>query len=251
MKRFLGAMLAAVLLSGFGGSARGDDNDVKAILDKAINALGGEAKLRAAEAMVWKAKGKSISDGDENAFTNETTVQGLDRLRTEFEDEMDGNRVKGVTVINGDKAWRKYGDDVMELDGVPLANHRRNLYLLVIPITLVPLKGNVFLVRWAGEEKVADKPAVGLEVTGPDGKDFTLYLDKESGLPVKTVARVRGAQGREFTQAATFGDYKDFDGVKRATKIVRWRDGEKVLEQEIIEFKVLNNVPVETFAEPR
>jgi len=42
MKRFLGAVLVASLLSGSSSSLRADDQDTKAILDKAIKALGGE-----------------------------------------------------------------------------------------------------------------------------------------------------------------------------------------------------------------
>jgi hypothetical protein len=231
-------------------SARGDDEDANAVLDKAIKAIGGEAKLRKAKPLTWKAKGKSLNGGNEYPFTNETTVQGLDQLRMEFEDEIDGNRVKGLTVLNGDKGWRKNGDNVQKLDGDRLANQKRNLYLLAVPITLVPLKEKAFKVEHAGEDKVGDKPVVVLRVTGPDGKDFNLYFDKDSGLLVKLAVRM-GAEGREFTQETTFGEYKDFDGIKKATKIERKRDGEKVLEQEITEFKVLDKVDPETFAEPR
>ena len=60
-----------------------------------------------------------------------------------------------------------------------------------------------------------------------------------------------GSQGREFTQETTFGDYKEFDGIKKATKIERRRDGEKILEQEITEFKVLDKIAPETFAQPQ
>src|SRR5262249_18023233 len=102
----------------------------------------------------------------------------------------------------------------------------------------------------ATDEKVGDKPASGLKVTGPDGKDFTLFLDKESGLPVKTVAKVRGFQGEEFTQEALYSDYKDFDGIKQATKVELKRDGESFLKQEIIEFKVLEKVDPKAFSEP-
>ena len=70
------------------------------------------------------------------------------------------------------------------------ANEKRRVYLEVIPITLVALKGKGFKCETAGEEKVGDKPAVILKVTGPDGKDFKLSFDKESGLPVKLVATV-------------------------------------------------------------
>ena len=74
--------------------------------------------------------------------------------------------------------WRLGDDEV--------AREKRNLYLQIVPVLLVPLKGKGFKVESAAEEKVGDKPASVLKVTGPDGKDFTISFDKESGLPVKT-----------------------------------------------------------------
>jgi hypothetical protein len=41
-----------------------------------------------------------------------------------------------------------------------LARSITNLYLLVVPITLVPLKGKAFKIEPAGTEKVGDKPTV-------------------------------------------------------------------------------------------
>jgi hypothetical protein len=228
----------------------GDANDAHVILDKAITALGGEARLKKARTIAWKARGKSFQDGNEYPFTNETTVQGLDQLRMEWEDDFNGNRVMGVTVLNGDKGWRKNGDKLTKLDGDRLANQKRNLYILVVPVTLVPLKEKVFQIKPAGEVQVGDQPAVGLNVTGPDGKDFNLFFDKKSRLPVKLEVRM-GSPGKEFIQETTFGDHTDFDGIKRATRIERRRDGEKILEQEITEFRVLDKVTPETFAAPQ
>jgi RNA polymerase sigma factor (sigma-70 family) len=245
-----GPIASAALLPGPGGSAKGEDNDAKAVLDKAIKAIGGEAMLHKATAMAWKARGKSLNNGKEYPFTNETTVQGLDQIRMEYEDEIDGNRVRGGTVLDGDKGWRKNGSEITKLDAGRLANQKRNLYLLVVPVTLVPLKEKSFRIEPAGEQRVGDRPAIGLKVTGPDGKDFNLFFDKESGLPVKLEVRM-GSRGNEFTQETIFGDYQEFDGIKKATKIERWRDGQKILEQEILEFKVLDKVAPETFAEPK
>src|SRR5208337_4915589 len=131
------------------------------------------------------------------------------------------------------------------------ANEKRTVYLHVIPITLVPVHGKGFKVETAGEEKVGDKAAAILKITGPDGKDFTLSFDKESGLPVKQVARVIGFQGQEMTLETTFADYKDFDGIKKATKIEIKRDGEKFQTMELTEFKVLEKVDPESFTEPK
>jgi hypothetical protein len=251
MKPSFCGLLAIILLSGPGGPTRGDNNDASAVLDRAIEALGGQTKLSQPKAIAWKARGKAFDDGNESAFTNETTVQDLTHFRMEWEDEVGGNFARGVTVVSGERGWRKYDGEARDLDGNRLANHKRNIYLLVIPVTLVPLKAGAFLVEPATDENVDGKPAAGIKVVGPDGKEFLLYFDKQTGLPVKLVARVPGVPGQEVTQETIFRDYKDFDGIKKATRLERRRDGEKILEQEITEFKVLDRVPPETFSEPQ
>jgi hypothetical protein len=250
MKRYLGAALLAVFAVA-GGSARADEQDAKAVIEKAIKAAGGEEKLGNAGAATWKAKGKMTFNDNTNDFNSQVTVQGLDHSRSEFDGEFNGNAVRGVTVLAGDKAWRKFGDNLSELEGDALANQKRAAYLQVIPGNLVLLKAKGFKVESAGEEKVGDKPAAVLKLTGPDGKDFKLFFDKESGLPVKMVATVVGFQGNEYTQETTFGDYKDFAGIKRPTKIESKRDGQRFLEQEVTEFKALDKVDPSTFDEPK
>jgi hypothetical protein len=249
MKRLLGPFLAILLVSTTGGVSRGDDKDPKAILDKAIQALGGEDKLKKAESATWKTKATITFNGNENSLSVQATVQGLDHYRAEVEGEFGGNEFKGVVVVNGNKGWRNF-QEKMEIDEDGLANEKRQIYLQVIPMRLLPLKDKGFKVEAAGEEKVGDKPAVGIKVTGPDGKDFTLYFDKESGLPVKLVAKVIGFGGEEFTQETLYKDYKDFDGVKKATKVQSKRDGADFMKGEVIEFKVLDKVDPKTFAEP-
>jgi hypothetical protein len=248
MRRVLGAVLVTAFVFGLGRPARADaDKVATAVLDNAIKALGGEEKLAKAKAMTWKGKGTITFGDNDNEFTNQATVQGIDHYRNEFE----GQFGKGVTVVAGDKGWRKFGDMGGPLAKEPLANEKRTIYLTVIPITILPLKTKDFKVEAAGDEKVGDKPAVTLKVTGPDGKDFKLSFDKESGLPVKLVAKVLDFMGQEFTQETTYGNYKDFNGIKKATKVESKRDGQKFLAQEVTEFKVLDKVDPKTFAEPQ
>jgi hypothetical protein len=252
MVRFIGAVCVAAVVIGLTSSTRaGGDKDANAILAKAIKALGGEEKLSKIKAYTVKGKGTISIGGDDNPFTSQATVQGLDHIRSEFEGEFGGMKVKGITVLAGDKGWRKFGDMDLDMDKEAVAGELRNVYLQVVPGLLVPLKGKGFEIQTAGEDKVAGKPAVGLKVTGPDGKDFKLYFDKESGLPVKMVAKVLGFMGEEFTQENTYSDYKDFDGTRRATKIVSKRDGEPFLSQEITGFRVLDKVEPKTFTQPQ
>jgi len=247
MRWYIGASLATVLLFVPSVPARADDQEAKSILDKAITALGGEEKLSKATAFSWKAKSTRTFNGEEREFNDQVTIKGLDHHRREF----GSDDFRGVMILAGDKGWRRFGDNSSELDGDNLANEKRNLYLQVIPITLVALKGNGFKYEKAGDEKVGDKPAAVLKVTGPDGKDFTLCFDKESGLPVKQVAKVVDFRGQEYTAETSFADYKDFDGIKKATKVEVKRDGEKFQVMNITEFKVVDKVDPETFTEPK
>jgi hypothetical protein len=251
MNRLLGAVVGSVLAGILVGPARADEKEAKAILDKGIAALGGAEKLGKIVAVTWKTKAKLTLNDNENSLELKSTAQGLDKYRAEFQGEFNGSQLKGVTVLDGKKGWRKFGDDVMELDDDALANEKRSIYLGITPTTLVPLQGKGFKVETAGEEKVGEKPAAVLKVTGPDGKDFKLFLDKADGLPVKLVATVVGFDGSEFKQETTFSAYKDFGGIKKATKVSSKRDGEKFFDQEVTEYKVLDKVEPDTFTEPK
>ena len=251
MARSLGAMLVASFVLVLGGSALADEPDAKAILEKGIKALGGEDKLAKADVLSWKVKGTITFGDNENPYSGSTTVQGLDRIRSEFEGEFNGNAVKGVTVLDGKKGWRKFGDMDLDMDDAAIANELRTIYLQVVPTTLVALKGKDFKIAAGADEKVGDKPASAIKVTGPDGKDFTISFDKESGLPVKLVAKVAGFNGDEFTQETNYSAYKEFGGIKKATKVEGKRDGAKFIGQDVSDFKVRDKAPAGSFDQPK
>ncbi len=258
MNRYLGTLLATAVLFAATNPARADDQDAKAILDKAIKAMGGEEKLTKAGVHSWKYKAKRHAGAEQPEQECQVTANGLDHFRREFNRrESNLPQLSLILVIAGDKGWRtgtkrtgSYG--LTELDAAALAREKQAFYRQVIPITLMPLKEKGFKLEAAGEEKVGDKPAVILKVTAPDGKDFTtLFFDKESGLPVKEVATMTSPAGRENSVESTFLDYKDMGGIRKATRIEVKTNGEPSLVMEITEFKVLDKVDPETFAEPK
>lgn len=250
MRPFLGVALAIIILSAPAFTARADEKDPNAILDKAIQAAGGEETLKKIDAMSWKTKATVTINGDDNPFTAQSTVQGMDRFRSEFEVELGGNSLKGVVVLDGKKGWRKFGDQAMEMDEDGVANEKHQVALNVLPVKLVLLKEKGYKLESAGEAKVGDKPAAGIKVTCPSGKDITIYFEKESGLPARVVSKVVGFDGQEFTMETTLSDYKEFDGIKRATKTVSKRDGEEFVKAEVSNVKLLDRVDPKTFSEP-
>jgi hypothetical protein len=252
MTRFVGAVVATALVLSARCGVLAAGPDAKAVIEKAIQALGGEDKITALEGKVveTKGKGKLNFGGNEGDFTTTTTTMGLNRFRQDFKGDFGGNEVKGITVLDGDKGWRKFGDNTSKLEDEQLANQKRTVYLSLIPAVILPLKGKDFKVESTKEDKVDNKPAIALKIVGPDKKDFELFFDKESGLPVKMLATVSGFQGDEFTQETTYSKYKEFDGVKRATKVENKRNGEKFIDIEITDVKALDKADAKTFAEP-
>jgi len=255
----MGAALGAVLLFGLtapGRAAESTDTpaavktdpapaiskEASVLLDKAIQALGGEEKLNKAKSLSWKSKSTITFNGNDNDVTTETTEQDFDHFRETFDANFGGNAIKGLTVLAGDKGWRDFGDNHMDMDKDAIVNQKRTVYLNVIPATLVALKGKDFKV----EPLATD--ATGIKVTPTDGKEFSLYFDKDTGLPARLVAKVVGFMGDEFTQETTFSDYKDMAGIKKATKVVSKRNGEKFMDQQITEFTVLDKVDPKLFA---
>jgi hypothetical protein len=240
MKRFLaGTLIIAMTCQGH--SVRADD--ANAIIERAVKALGGREKLEKLQASEVKTKGTINFGGTESPVKGQSTVQGLDHYRLQYEIELGGSSLKGMTVINGNKGWRKFGEEVMELDERSLQGEKRSVYLQLAVSNPTHLTRKGFKVTKA-EEGV-------LTATGPDGKDFTIVFDPKTGLPTRLVATVIGFTGEEVKQETTYSNYKDFGGIKKPTKSESKRDGELFLKQELVDFKVLEKVDATSFDKPK
>ena len=251
MRRIIGQAVLLALVMATSAPTRADEGRAtNAVLDKAVRALGGEEKLSQVKAATWRARGKIRVEGKDRDFTSEAAVQGLDQFREELVTEILGRKEKAVAVLYGTKGYRHVADVHLELSESDIADLKWTVSLVVIPATLVPLKTKAYKLEALAEEKVGGRPAVGIRATGPEGKDFRIYFDKESGLPVKLLAEVSGAGGGTFPYEATYADYKDFGGIKKATKITIRRDGEPYLEQEISDFKIVDKLDEKAFLKP-
>jgi len=250
-KCIVGLSLAALVLA-VAGPARAEEGvDAKAIIAKAIKAMGGEEKLtKALKGSTWKMKGQLSIMGSDNPISTDSTLAGLNKYRSKFKGEFGGMEIEGVTVLSGDKGTRSFAGNDMEMDKDGVASEKRNIYLAAISALVVPLNEKGFKSEAAGEEKVDGKAAVVLKITGPDGKDSKLYFDKETGLPVRQVAKVNNFMGQEVTQETNYSNYKDMDGIKKAAKTIIKHDGEKLMELETTEFKILDKVDTKIFDKP-
>ena len=247
-----GVLLALVGFLGPGLESQADDA-AEALVRRGIATMGGEAKLiKATQGMDYKTDGKLTIAGNESNFTSHIRIARGDKFRSEVRVELESGPLVLVTVVDGSRGWRKVNSGTDELEPNGVAFNKRNVYLAVVPITLVALVNPEMGFRYQadGEEKVGGKNAKVLKVTGPDGKTFRLLLDAESGLPLKMTASVAGLGGDEYDQATTFSDYKEMGGILKATKVETTRDGERFINGKITEFHA-EDQPAATFAEPK
>lgn len=76
MRQVIAALSAAVLLFGTGSRAlAADDNQAAAIIDKAIDAMGGHEKLASFKAAQWKSKGAITLQDSDNEFTAKSAAE--------------------------------------------------------------------------------------------------------------------------------------------------------------------------------
>src|SRR5262249_12506897 len=100
-----------------------------AILDKALKAAGGEAKLAKFQGLVLKGKGTFYAGDMKLPFVGTWYTQGADKGRTIIEREAKGGKSYELSVVNGDKGWTKEGKlESHQMDKDELAEEKDNLY---------------------------------------------------------------------------------------------------------------------------
>jgi hypothetical protein len=75
-----------------------------------------------------------------------------------------------------------------------------------------------------GEVNIEGKAAVGLRVVCKDQKDINVFLDKATGLPLKTEF-IFSKGGQDETLEFMLSDYKEFNGAKHFTKVALKQNG--------------------------
>lgn len=245
-------LLAAVttgLLLGLGWAARAQDNDVRGLLDRAIQAMGGEEKIAKYKAGRIKAKGKlEILGGIE--FTQEAVFQIPNKLRSNLEMEIMGNKVNVITLYDGKKGALQVNGQNIENDMVTEAM-REGAYQAGV-FRLLPLRDSKeFEVTTLGEIQVGGKPALGLRVAKKDHPDINMYFDKKSTLLVKMEYRTKDPMsGQEVTEEKVITEYQTVEGLPTAKKIEMSRDGKHFMAAEVIEVKHLEQVDDSEFNLP-
>jgi zinc protease len=233
-------------------SAAFAQDGARAILEKAIQAQGGEAKVAKLRTMRIKVEGTTdLVPGQPNLpFTMEDTWRMPHQYKTTSSFQLMGKKFTQTQVIDGDKGWIQIDGQVQDMPKDALAEMKEQKYAEDLDrLGFLGEKGIEFsaLAEIQGE----GKPAVGVLVKSKGHRDVKLYFDKASGLLVKREQRVLDpSSGKEVRQEVLFSDYQEKDGLKHYQKIVALRDGKKVIDAKVTEVEFFEKLDAKVFAKP-
>jgi hypothetical protein len=187
----------------------------RALLDAALAAKGGAARLGSLKTVSWKGKATLNLPGGQVPAQVEKRFVAPDKLRLDMVIEMGSSKMSITTVLAGDKGWaqEKRPEGVNAIDFPPseveagkaqiwrdqdfvLLRHREK-GAKVVPLDDVDLDG---------------VPHHAVRVTSPDGKrTVALYIDKKRKRLAGMAYNEQGVSAQE-----TFGDYKAVKGIEFA-----------------------------------
>ena len=242
--------LAAVLVLSTAAPARADEQaDLKAVIDKAIKASGGEAKLAKYKAEVFKGKGKYYGMGEGMPYTGEWSFQHPGKMRVRIEAGGDMKFVF-IRVVNGDKIWMKFADETKAEDDKEKIAEAREATHATYVATLLPLKDKAYALSVVGEDKVGTTPVMVIRATREGRRDVSLFFDKKTHLLLKSESRAKDdATGQEVSEENFYSDYND-NGLRQPKKLTIKRDGKAFLDAEITELKVDEKFDDSVFGKP-
>jgi hypothetical protein len=238
------------VLALFGAALRADDKaEATAVLDKAIEALGGREKLARFQSVTWKGKATIQAGGQDIALVHEGAAQSGDRYRVEMEIQANGMTNKVLFVINGEKAWARANNQTTDLPKEVAAFARDGLYVMRLVQLLPNLREKEYELSHLGEVKVGDSPAVGIQVARKGFRDVSLFFAKDTGLPVRSETRLTAPDNQEYTVAYLFADYKEFGGIRHFTRVT-FKVNDQDYATELTEVQAPDTLEDGTFEKP-
>ncbi len=175
--------LLAFVATFTGMSAAADPPKARTLIEQAIAAQGGMKALEMIGASVATSKG-TLNYLGEATFHGETFSQPPNHYRQVMNIEVEGNLIRSVDVLSGDRAWSRVSD-LEELTGAKLTEMRVQRYVEFVS-SLTPLvREESYGLTGEGQKKVDNAAADVVLVRKKDMPDVRLYFDVHSHLLVK------------------------------------------------------------------
>jgi hypothetical protein len=250
MRKSCLAAAVAVLLLGVCGRV-GAQDDARAVIARAVQAYGGEARLARLRCGRITTKGTLHLPGAPSGFAAETAAELPSRIRNVLHCDLQGQTHTVTQVIDGDRVAVVVDGQSQALKDEAAAELRELLYAEQVH-TLTPLlRDPVYQLALAGEEEINGRPSVGVRVTARGHREVVLHFDRATGLLVRARrSTLDPGTLKNVLQEEYYGDYRATDGLQRPWKVVVFKDGKKFMDAEVVTIKYLDKLDDSLFAPP-
>jgi hypothetical protein len=186
-------------------------DDPRALVERAVRAVGGREALEAQVATAMRVKGKIHNQG-QVSLEVEGSVLGDPGGRSRFQLRFDLNGTKhdAVIVQAGADSWRSVDGEVTVFSPAEVKALEGSAYRERVVGLVALLRDKRFTLLPLGEVKVQGHQALGVKVSHPGEKDISLYFDRESGYLVKYGYRgTDSGDDRDALRESELTDYRE------------------------------------------
>jgi outer membrane lipoprotein-sorting protein len=196
----------------------------RAVLDQAIEALGGPVYLRLHDSDCT-AKFAGFERSGEIGGIGEVRVmrQLPDKNRTEYD-----KLGTIVTVYAGDKGWTLDRSGVEELPASEIAAYQEQLKNDANYILRYRRDEPGLVLRYGGSEVVDLKQVDWVEVGDKEGRNVRIAVDRSSHFPVRFVVATRDSEGVRGETITVYSNYRPVSGIQMAFQVSRFRNGVQI-----------------------
>lgn len=247
--RCLAILMVCVTSIAAMGQNTESDKEALAVVDRAIKAAGGAAKLDRLKSITMKIKGPVQSGIQVVNFAGECSFADFDRLMVVGKADDEAVRM----VMTPTTGWLKHGTTVEEAHSEVYGGVKSLLFATRAATMLTPLKDKAFTLSLGGEAKVGERVAVILKAKHKDHGAMEFHFDKETGLPMKVKTQVKILVNESISFAGAFADFQEVDGLKHFGKItidMKMLGQKMSFEATLSDIKTAVELKEERFAKP-
>jgi zinc protease len=200
----------------------------KKLIDEAVAAKGGKARLAAVHAMRLLANGSTTVRTQSLPVDIDRVFVVPDKMRI---DATLAGKIKITVAVNGRTGWQQQPNpqtgtiELTEMTDQDLATvdfERWREPDLILAKATAPDA----VIRPQPDDSIDGKPQAVIKLGTPfDALDVAVYIDKKTKLVTRMAYTDRDPQGHLHTQTDDFGDYRDVNGLQVAFKRVSSSEG--------------------------
>lgn len=246
---FVGAIL--LLVSAIGPLRADDQAEGRKVLDRAIQAMGGEAEVKKLATVQFKVRGQAKVGGMDLMLTLEGTQRNTDQMRMDVMVEVNNMPQQLLFVLNKDKAWIKTGERVNDLPKDAVLGIKQLFHALRLPQLAASAPADDYKLSPLGELQVGERILLGVASTHKEYKEVSTWFDKATGLPHKAEFAITGPNDMEIRFEIRYDEFKESGALKIPVKAtLTFEEGKQSFTLEVVQFEPAQNVEDSTFAKP-